>query len=103
MTLDQFRQTLSNNEPPHNLNNVLTALWYEAKGNWQKAHTIVQSVDTNEAAWVHAYLHRKEPDEFNAGYWYRRAGKDFCRKSFDKEWEEISKELLKSVQINSGE
>ncbi len=97
MTLDQFKQTLLKNEPPQNLSNVLIALWYEAKGDWHKAHNIVQSIDTKEAAWVHAYLHRKEPDEFNAGYWYRRAHKEFCRKSFDVEWEEISKELLNSL------
>jgi hypothetical protein len=27
--------------------------------------------------WIHAYLHRKEPDIWNAKYWYRRCGKPY--------------------------
>ncbi len=55
----------------------LRALWYDLNGDWDSAHRIVQQmVDTN-AMWIHAYLHRKEPDEDNAKYWYRNAGKPF--------------------------
>ena len=53
----------------------LAALWWAAKGEWDKAHEIVQDEDDADAAWVHAYLHRVEGDLGNAGYWYRRAGK----------------------------
>ncbi len=33
-------------------------------------------------AWVHAYLHRKQGDTSNAGYWYERAGKPAAWVSF---------------------
>lgn len=57
--------------------NHLRALWYDLKGDWDEAHSIVQVMFDVEAMWIHAYLHRKEPDEWNAKYWYRRAGKPF--------------------------
>ena len=52
---------------------LLHALWHDAHGDWARAHSIAQDIDTPEAARVHAYLHRKEGDTFNAAYWYRRA------------------------------
>ncbi|MFC7555058.1 hypothetical protein ACFQU7_26695 [Pseudoroseomonas wenyumeiae] len=53
---------------------LLRALQYGLRGEWERAHDIVQAEDGADAAWVHAWLHRIEGDEFNAGYWYRRAG-----------------------------
>jgi hypothetical protein len=38
--------------------------------------------------------HRKEGDECNAAYWYRRAGKPVCREPMDAEWLSIVRELL---------
>ncbi len=35
---------------------------------------------------VHAYLHRKEGSEWNADYWYKRAGRKFHRTSLEDEW-----------------
>jgi hypothetical protein len=55
----------------------LRALWYDLNGDWDTAHSIVQVMVDINAMWIHAYLHRKEPDEWNAKYWYRRAGKPF--------------------------
>jgi hypothetical protein len=46
---------------------------------------------------VHAYLHRKEGDDGNAGYWYARAGRKFSETSFEAEWSEIARELLEQV------
>ena len=46
------------------------------------------------AAWVHAYLHRKEGDRANAGYWYRAAGRTMPEGSLDAEWEAIAAALL---------
>jgi hypothetical protein len=51
-------------------------------------------VDTPEGAWVHAYLHRKEGDDGNAGYWYRRGGKPPASGSLDAEWNAIAAALL---------
>tara|TARA_R110000868_G_scaffold198745_2_gene445336 strand:+ start:250 stop:492 length:243 start_codon:yes stop_codon:yes gene_type:complete len=65
------------------------ALEEDKSGNWEKAHELIQDLPTNEAAWIHAYLHRKEGDVSNAGYWYRRAGKDFFSGSLEKEWETL--------------
>lgn len=65
------------------------ALYWDKKEDWERAHEIVQDMETSEAAWIHAYLHRKEGDEFNAGYWYRRAGKDFFNGTLEQEWESL--------------
>jgi hypothetical protein len=73
---------------------ALLALWWDAKGDWEKAHEIAQDVAGSDGAWVHAYLHRKEGDVANAGYWYRRAGKDVARGDLKVEWVEMVREML---------
>ena len=57
--------------------NHLRALWYDINGDWDTAHNIVQAMSDINAMWIHAYLHRKEPDAWNAKYWYRRADKPY--------------------------
>jgi hypothetical protein len=94
MTLAEFRASLSESDPPKALPGLLIGLWWEAKGDWDKAHSIAQDVPGCDGAWVHAYLHRKEGDEGNAWYWYRKAGRDHCRLPFDEEWAELVTELL---------
>jgi hypothetical protein len=37
----------------------------------------VQVMSDVNAMWIHAYLHRKEPDIWNAKYWYNRCGKPY--------------------------
>lgn len=96
MTLDEFKASLSNDTPPDTLSPALSALWLEAKGEWEASHKQVQDADTQDAAWVHAYLHRKEGDDSNARYWYNRAGQDFPEQSLDEEWETLAASLLKS-------
>lgn len=93
MTLEEFQKTISSNTPP-TVKDELVALWYDAKDDWDKAHKIVQDLSTNDAAWVHAYLHRKEGDEANAGYWYRKAGRSFCYSTLKEEWIFIINKLL---------
>jgi hypothetical protein len=68
---------------------LLAALWWDAQGDWERAHELAQSVTTAEAAWVHAYLHRREGDLGNAEYWYRRAGRQRPDGSLEEEWAEI--------------
>jgi hypothetical protein len=94
MDLSGLRDSLSATEPPPKLSAALRALWHEAKGDWKRAHEIVQEEDDESSAWVHAYLHRKEGDLSNAGYWYRRASKPVCSTALDYEWQEISLALL---------
>jgi len=93
--MPEFRISLEKDDPPDSSTSELQAMWYEAKGNWDKAHMIVQYLPGSNAAWVHAYLHRKEPDEWNAAYWYSRAGRKMPDVSFKEEWEVITAELLK--------
>jgi hypothetical protein len=92
--MTDLRATLSNAAPPADLAPTLKALWWAAKGDWTKAHQIVQDEESADAAWVHAYLHRVEGDLGNAGYWYRRAGKPAAGDSLDGEWERIVSALL---------
>jgi hypothetical protein len=94
MTLAEFRSTLSAATPPAELMPALVALWHDAKGDWDEAHRIAQDIEDANGAWVHAYLHRKEGDLSNAGYWYRRANKAEARDALDVEWERIVLALL---------
>jgi hypothetical protein len=89
MTQEEFYKSLNSEHPPEDLTLSLAALWWDAKGNWTKAHESAQQDEGPAGAWVHAYLHRKEGDVSNAGYWYGRAGKPQDRIPFDEEWAEI--------------
>ena len=94
MTLPEFRDSVSQDVPPPELSLALLGLWWDAKGDWTKAHESAQEDEGLAGSWVHAYLHRKEGDASNAGYWYRRAGKSPARNSLDDEWLEIAESLL---------
>ncbi len=89
MDITLFKASLKQVEPPQGISVYLTALWYDANGYWEKAHTLVQDVPGRDAALIHAYLHRKEGDEGNAGYWYHRAGVKHPGISLDKEWQQL--------------
>jgi hypothetical protein len=93
MTFDEFKATLAQASPPP-VGPLLTALWHDARGDWDAAHRVAQDVDDKAGAWVHAYLHRKEGDLGNAGYWYRRAGQPVATGSLDTEWDRIVTILL---------
>jgi hypothetical protein len=93
VTLEEFRATLSETEPPP-VAPLLRALWHDARGDWNLAHEVAQDVDDADGAWVHAYLHRKEGDLGNAGYWYRRARQPIAKDSLDAEWSRIVTALL---------
>ena len=88
-SINEFKESLDGDQPPEGLTELLQALWWDGKGNWKRAHETAQDVSNADGAWVHAYLHRKEGDEGNAGYWYSHAGKPKSRQSFDQEWEQI--------------
>jgi hypothetical protein len=89
MRIEAFRNLLVLDEPPGGLSRPLAALWWDAKGDWARAHALVDELETREAMAVHAYLHRKEGVEWNAEYWYSRAGVSFRRPSLDAEWEAL--------------
>jgi hypothetical protein len=94
MKKEEFKTSLASDQLPEGIEPYLSALWYDAKGNWERAHQAVQDAAGPTAARIHAYLHRKEGDLGNADYWYARAGKKRSTESLDKEWEEILGELL---------
>jgi hypothetical protein len=81
---------------PWNFPRRWLAYTWEAKGDWTRAHESAQQAEGIDGAWVHAYLHRKEGDQDNAAYWYRRAGKHFCEDIVDAEWRSIAEDLLRS-------
>jgi hypothetical protein len=85
----RLKASLAAVKPPTGLSPPLEALWWDAKGEWTKAHEVVQAHDDKECAWVHAYLHRVEGDLSNAGYWYRHAGRAAATGSLKAEWEAI--------------
>lgn len=76
-----------------NTEDYITALETERNGDWDQAHRIVQEINTAEAAWIHAYLHRVEGDSGNAAYWYRRANRPECQTSLKEEWQDIHDSL----------
>jgi hypothetical protein len=77
---------------------LLHALWHDAHGDWNRAHAIAQDIDSPDAAWVHAYLHRKEGDTSNADYWYRRAGQATFSGSLHAEWTALAVRLIGARQ-----
>ena len=96
MTFGEFKSALRQSVPPTQVTTPLRALWWAAKGDWDRAHKLVQDESSADAAWVHAYLHRVEGDLANAGYWYRRAGKAVASGPLDEEWQAIATDLLQA-------
>ena len=94
MDLIDFRSSLAQEAPPEELGPALQTLWWDAQGDWNRAHQCAQEDEGPTGSIVHAYLHRKEGDLSNAGYWYRRAGRPPVTGSLEAEWEALARELL---------
>ena len=95
MNISAFQSGLTDDAPPPELSIPLQALWWDAKGNWASAHTLVDELETPDGMAVHAYLHRKEGDIGNADYWYRRARQTRPNLSLEEEWEQLVIYFLK--------
>jgi hypothetical protein len=78
---------------PEGLSLAAQALWWDAHGDWERAHACAQEQDDAAGAAVHAYLHRKEGDLANAGYWYARAGRAVFEGTLAAEWAALSEEF----------
>jgi hypothetical protein len=86
MNLEQFKTSISEEQaPPAGLSIPLAALWWDAKGDWARAHSLVDELESVDGMAVHAYLHRKEGSASNADYWYQRSGRSFYRPTLDAE------------------
>ena len=94
MSPEEFNSSLSAAAPPADLSAPLAALWWDAKGDWTQAHSLVDSLSTKDGMAVHAYLHRKEGADWNADYWYTRAGRTHHRPTLDAEFSALLAALL---------
>ena len=94
MQFEAFKSSLAGAAPPASVSPAVQALWWQAKGDWHKAHRCCQDSHDGTGAWAHAYLHRKEGDLGNAGYWYRQAGRAVATGDLRVEWEGIVGEML---------
>jgi hypothetical protein len=94
MNFGDFRASFAAAEPPDRLEVAVQALWWDAKGDWARAHGLVDELETSDGMAVHAYLHRKEGADWNANYWYDRAGRSFHRPTLDAEWQALAEGLL---------
>ena len=97
MTLDDFIASLKHEKAPTGLSAPLQALWHAARDDWDEPHGIVQAESSQEAARVHAYLHRVEGDLANTGYWYRRARREVSYETLEAEWRSIVGALLETL------
>ncbi|MCC5025439.1 MAG: hypothetical protein J6386_22830 [Candidatus Synoicihabitans palmerolidicus] len=81
---------------PMEVDGALLALWHDARGDSNRAHEEVQRAASSAGDWMHAYLHRKEGDAGNAGYWYVRAGQSRLGSevSLEAEWDAIATEAI---------
>jgi len=92
--MEGFTRTLASDLPPPNLGAALAGLWWDAKGDWDKAHACVDACIDEAGIRVHAYLHRKEGDLANASYWYGRVGRTAPDISLAAEGEALRRDLL---------
>jgi hypothetical protein len=98
MTDEEFRASIAGEYPPEELPVPLSALWWDAKGDWTQAHSLMDELETPHGMAVHAYLHRKQGAASNADYWYERAGRGFHRAALEEEWQALVEGLLGSEQ-----
>lgn len=94
MSFEEFLQQLSASAPDPGWSPLLKGLWYDANGDWDQSHRIVQDIHTPEAARIHAYLHRKEGDIGNADYWYSLSGTKRKDWTLEEEWNYLVKAFM---------
>ena len=95
MSFEEFIRSIDREDMPGpGLSETLVSLWWDRKGDWDRAHAIAQDIPTTQGSAVHAYLHREEGVLWNADYWYRRAGRQRPTISLAEEWEALVREML---------
>jgi hypothetical protein len=95
MNVRGFVESVKADNPPAGISELLRSLWWDRKGDWDKAHSIAQEVPTVQGSAVHAYLHREEGVLWNADYWYSRAGRGRPDFPLEEEWSRLVEEMLK--------
>jgi hypothetical protein len=102
MNIEEFTLSITEDQtPPAGLSIPLAALWWDAKGDWARAHSLVDELESVEGMAVHAYLHRKEGSASNADYWYERSGRGFYRPTLDAERTALIEGLLAGLLSNN--
>ena len=94
MSLEEFKASIKEDAPPSRLPAPLAGLWWDAKGDWTRAHALVDELESLDGMAVHAYLHRREGNDSNADYWYQRAGRTYHRPTLEAEREALLDGLL---------
>ena len=94
MIYDEYLASIKNAQPSSELSATLRSLWWDKKGDWDRAHSIAQEIPTTQGSAVHAYLHREEGVLWNADYWYARAGRMRPDLSLEEEWRQLVEEML---------
>ena len=95
--MKSFQESLANAFPEAHFSVYLRRLWFDAKGDWDQAHALIDQLPGADAAWLHAYLHRKEVDIWNADYWYARAKKTRPSYSLEEEWANLVDYFIKKI------
>lgn len=75
----------------------LAAAGFVMGPEWQAVHEICQRHEGERPFdWGHALCHRVEGDDWNADYWYRRAGQSRGTATLAEEWAAMKAELATS-------
>jgi hypothetical protein len=93
MTIEAFLSLCDSDSLPSALPPLLKALWLDKRGEWEMAHAEIQDGSDRGSAAIHAYLHRKEGDLWNARYWYNQAKRRPFDGSFEQEWRDLAEEF----------
>lgn len=77
---------------------LLATAGFTMGAEWQAVHQICQDHEGEPLFdWGHALCHRIEGDDWNAGYWYRRAGRPVADGTFADEWAEMRRGMIDLV------
>src|ERR1043166_8772266 len=77
-SLERALDQSTGNGKSRELIKALVLLWHD---HLEAAHEIAQGIADSTGSFIHAIMHRREPDYGNSAYWFRRVGK---HPSFDE-------------------